>query len=429
MYNPMMGGTQPQPQPATTTQPIQQNYSPLLGQQRSMLPQTGGQQQAGSPYQMSTPMGGQYMAGQQPGMPSAQGMSAANPGMGSSPYMMGGNRVQQNMSNMGQQMAAQQQPQQGVYQMPGMQNGQPNLENQVLSSGNPQEISNFMSALNNIGAGSNNTFMNNSQYNPQQQAPVPNMINGMANGGNQGPNSTYLSGGGQPNSMGANGTVPMMSNAGAGPNYHMYVPTQNQPQNGAGYVPISGGVGTDSGKSWSNGGNTGWSLMGAPTPGGPAPVPGMAGNNSATVNGNGSAGNGYGSVPNLGASGNDPWGKLAGGHGSFTLPTLPPPPTMSDQTAKTKIDGGEYQVQSFLDAIKAHSYEYKDAKHGVGRFISPMAQELEKTEVGKSAIIETPEGKMVDYGRLGGISLAALADLHQRVKRIEDKKNKAAFGE
>lgn len=93
--------------------------------------------------------------------------------------------------------------------------------------------------------------------------------------------------------------------------------------------------------------------------------------------------------------------------------------SMSDKENKKGVKNGERSVQGFLDAINAHSYKYKDAKFGEGTHVSPMAQELEKTKVGKSAVIDTPEGKMVDYGKLGGVMLASQAMLNDRLAELE----------
>jgi len=96
------------------------------------------------------------------------------------------------------------------------------------------------------------------------------------------------------------------------------------------------------------------------------------------------------------------------------------PILVSDENAKTDVKNGGYQVQGFLDALNAHSYQYKDPKDGVGRFVSPMAQELEKTAIGRSAVRQTEDGKkIVDYGRLGGIMLASQAFLNDRLNSIE----------
>ncbi len=105
--------------------------------------------------------------------------------------------------------------------------------------------------------------------------------------------------------------------------------------------------------------------------------------------------------------------------GASTIAGLP---TMSDERAKRAVKSARSPLRAFLDEIGAHEYEYRDERHGKGRFVSPMAQELERTKLGKSAVVETPEGKMVDYGRLRGVELAAVSDLHQRVKALEGGK-------
>lgn len=99
----------------------------------------------------------------------------------------------------------------------------------------------------------------------------------------------------------------------------------------------------------------------------------------------------------------------------------------SDENKKTKKGSGNGELQGFLDAIGAHSYEYKDEMKdnplgGEGEFVSPMAQELEKTEVGKSMVIDTPDGKVVDYGKGFGAILAAQAMLNDRLNKIEKRK-------
>lgn len=78
------------------------------------------------------------------------------------------------------------------------------------------------------------------------------------------------------------------------------------------------------------------------------------------------------------------------------------------------------KLQEFVDSLKAHQYSYKDEKHGEGTYLSPMAQELEKSELGKHMVIDTPEGKMVHYGRAGGVMLATAAMLNDRMNELEN---------
>jgi hypothetical protein len=95
---------------------------------------------------------------------------------------------------------------------------------------------------------------------------------------------------------------------------------------------------------------------------------------------------------------------------------------MSDERAKTEVRYDPETSRDFLGKLNSWSYEYKNPEaHGHGRFYSPMAQELEKSDVGKSAVLNTPQGKMVDYARLGGITLAAASDHEKRLRALESK--------
>lgn len=103
----------------------------------------------------------------------------------------------------------------------------------------------------------------------------------------------------------------------------------------------------------------------------------------------------------------------------------------SDKKAKKNIesDGVENKIQGMLDKLKAYEYSYRDPElpgRGEGRHTSVMAQDLEKSELGKTAVMETPNGKMVNYGKLGAINLAGLAMLNERLDQVERTQAKAA---
>jgi len=99
---------------------------------------------------------------------------------------------------------------------------------------------------------------------------------------------------------------------------------------------------------------------------------------------------------------------------------------MSDERSKNVTKDKDFNPKSFLDAIKPYSYEYKDSSApgaGEGRFLSPMAQDIEKAgPVGQSMVMDTPQGKMVDYGKGFGAILAAQAHLNERLSELEKKK-------
>lgn len=88
------------------------------------------------------------------------------------------------------------------------------------------------------------------------------------------------------------------------------------------------------------------------------------------------------------------------------------------------------KVKEFVDGQKAYDYEYKpqykdEPLAGEGRYVSPMAQDLQKTELGKSMVTKGPDGKLVvDYGKGFGTIVAAQAYLNERLNELEAKKGK-----
>jgi hypothetical protein len=94
----------------------------------------------------------------------------------------------------------------------------------------------------------------------------------------------------------------------------------------------------------------------------------------------------------------------------------------SDRRAKKNIKPAKTKVQDFLDSLKAYSYEYKKpdsfgARHG--EMLGVMAQDLEKTTLGKQFVRDTPAGKLVDMGQGLAAILASQSYLNDRMKRLE----------
>lgn len=102
----------------------------------------------------------------------------------------------------------------------------------------------------------------------------------------------------------------------------------------------------------------------------------------------------------------------------------------SDERTKTGVAPGFDAVERMMNDIKAHSYEYKDPQkpgRGEGEHYSPMAQEFSASPVGRSMLTHLPDGTLgVDYGKAGGVTFAALADLHARLKKLEGDDEPAA---
>lgn len=94
----------------------------------------------------------------------------------------------------------------------------------------------------------------------------------------------------------------------------------------------------------------------------------------------------------------------------------------SDKRAKKNIRKADKEVKSLLDRLSPHSYDYKDTKHGEGRHLGVMAQDLEKSPLG-AAMVEIDEDgvKKVNYGKGMSTIVAALAGLNRRMNKVEGK--------
>ena len=96
----------------------------------------------------------------------------------------------------------------------------------------------------------------------------------------------------------------------------------------------------------------------------------------------------------------------------------------SDKRLKKDIEdeSGPDAIDRMLDSLKPYSYEYKDPddpRKGRGRHFGVMAQDLEKSKKGKELVEDTPEGKIVNYGKGLSTMMASIASIHERLKKVE----------
>jgi hypothetical protein len=95
---------------------------------------------------------------------------------------------------------------------------------------------------------------------------------------------------------------------------------------------------------------------------------------------------------------------------------------MSDRRLKKRIRDASRDVDEMLDALKPQSYEYRDEKHGKGERAGIMAQDMERSRMGRAVVTEQPYGKALDVGKAISAGLAAVARLNERLKAVEGKK-------
>lgn len=114
-------------------------------------------------------------------------------------------------------------------------------------------------------------------------------------------------------------------------------------------------------------------------------------------------------------------GSLLGGAASLGSAGI----TKSDEKSKKNIKSAKNDIKDFLDKLSSKSYNYKEPESpgaASGKRVGILAQDLEKSGVGRTMVMDTPHGKMVDTTQGFGAILAAQAELNKRLNALEKKK-------
>jgi hypothetical protein len=95
---------------------------------------------------------------------------------------------------------------------------------------------------------------------------------------------------------------------------------------------------------------------------------------------------------------------------------------LSDRRAKTDIANGDAAIAEMLDKLKAHTGRYKDPSEpgaAPGRRAMIMAQDLEKSAMGRALVRDIGGRKAIDVNQATGAALAALAQINARLSKVE----------
>jgi len=95
----------------------------------------------------------------------------------------------------------------------------------------------------------------------------------------------------------------------------------------------------------------------------------------------------------------------------------------SDIRAKEDIAPADLDIDEFLNEITGYKYNYKDPeKHGKGRRLGVMAQDLEKSPMGETMVEEMEDGvKGIDSTKALHAVLASVGRLNDKVKKLEEE--------
>lgn len=94
----------------------------------------------------------------------------------------------------------------------------------------------------------------------------------------------------------------------------------------------------------------------------------------------------------------------------------------SDKKAKKNIKAGDAAADDMMSKLAAAIYEYKNPVDGTGPQVGVMAQDLEKSQLGKQMVEKGKRGRSINFAKGLGAVLAAQASLHQRMKALEGGK-------
>lgn len=90
---------------------------------------------------------------------------------------------------------------------------------------------------------------------------------------------------------------------------------------------------------------------------------------------------------------------------------------MSDKRLKEDIEHGDKDADKLLRALKSYKFRYTDEKHGKGKQLGVMAQDLE--QVLPQAVFETPYGKAVDGAKLATALTSMMPGINKRLEALE----------
>lgn len=85
----------------------------------------------------------------------------------------------------------------------------------------------------------------------------------------------------------------------------------------------------------------------------------------------------------------------------------------SDKRLKTNIDEVDpKELKEMRKHLKAFAFNYKSDEHGVGDWVGVMAQDLEKSKLGRTLVVHDAKGnKMIDIRKVLSLFLATMAEV------------------
>lgn len=94
----------------------------------------------------------------------------------------------------------------------------------------------------------------------------------------------------------------------------------------------------------------------------------------------------------------------------------------SDRKLKKNVRAGAEAADEFMSSMKPRTFRYKDRKFGEGEHLGVMAQDMERSTIGRGVVTKTPHGKMLNMRKLQSGLVASVVRLNDRLRELEKGK-------
>ncbi len=91
----------------------------------------------------------------------------------------------------------------------------------------------------------------------------------------------------------------------------------------------------------------------------------------------------------------------------------------SDVELKENIMTADELAAEFMNTLSPIAYNYKDEKHGRGKFLGISAQDMERSFIGRDIVEDAKDGKQLNPWKLVSAMVGCIAHLNARIQSLE----------
>lgn len=94
---------------------------------------------------------------------------------------------------------------------------------------------------------------------------------------------------------------------------------------------------------------------------------------------------------------------------------------VSDERIKTNVEDGDTAAEELLESIAPYTFEYADKSITEDRILGVMAQDLERSEIGRACVDEVNGVKMINAWKAVSALFGVVAHLHSEIEQLKAK--------